>query len=195
MRLYFSGPHGSGKSTLIEKIRDSSPEVFSLYPEDNLSFPKITESYFERLKSKLLRYYFESLDQQKFEKEFPQKILLCSRCVYDSVAYSKAYLQLRWIDEKQYLQLEKITATVFDNFPKRAIIVNPSLETLQKQLQQRWKSEEKKWNEENFAYLKAAQQEFSLLAETLREKALYVPEEKLEDKVKKVMQWVNKFPK
>ena len=207
MRIYFSGPHGGGKSTLMQKIKESSPEFFFLYPEDTLSFPQVTENYFERLKSKLLRYYFEELDQQEYEqknadnrkkegglkKNNPEKILLCSRCVYDSVAYSRAYLQLGWINQKEYQQLEKITQEVFDKLPERVVILNPSLETLQKQLQKRWTTGERKWNEENNAYLEAARIEFAgVYKRDITEKnILYLSDEPLEKKVEKTVEWVH----
>ena len=194
MLVYLSGPHGAGKSTLAKTVVERFPNPVILYPEDTFTFPKVEENYYERLKAKLLRYYFEYIDQKK--KDTINSLLLCNRCVYDSVAYSRAYHALGWINSAQLRTLQEITDRLFDQLPKKVIILNPSFETLQHHLETRWATGTKKWSEDNFMYLSAVQQEFSVLYQDRNESEadhslLYLSEESLEEKVNVVNQWLH----
>ncbi len=176
MLVSFSGPHGAGKSTLMQEVARTVPGI-RLYPEDSLSFPKVTGNYYERCKAKMLRYYFETLDQQRFatEAETVRKggsgiingAVLCNRCIYDTLAYVRAYEQIRWLTSLERKKLELAGSIIFSGspedfrVPQNLIILNPSLETLQRQLRLRWAKGVKKWNEENLEYLAAVREEFA----------------------------------
>src|SRR3989344_9338486 len=188
MIIPISGPHGSGKTTLMQKLAEASNQII-IYPEDRLNLPKIEDNYYERTKSKLLRYHFEELDQKRDYQ--PDKILLVSRCPYDSIAYSAAYQKLGWISSGQLENIMSIVDLIFTKLPENIIIINPSLEILQKQLENRWKNGGKKFKEDDFEYLAAVRQEFELLGKDNRN-FLYLTDEPLEEKIEKAKKWLKK---
>ena len=49
MIIPISGPHGSGKTTLMQKLAEASNQII-IYPEDRLNLPKIEDNYYERTK-------------------------------------------------------------------------------------------------------------------------------------------------
>jgi len=186
MIIPVSGPHGSGKTTLMQKLAEDSEEII-VYPEDQLNFPRIEDDYYKRVESKLLRYYFEELDQRKYHQ--PSKVLLVSRCPYDSIAYSKAYQELGWISSGQLDKIRSIVDLIFSNLPEKVIVVNPSLEMLQRQLEIRWKNGKRKFKEEDFSYLAAVSNEFRLLGKD-KSSFLYLTDEPLEEKILKAKLWL-----
>ncbi|HIH12763.1 TPA: deoxynucleoside kinase [Candidatus Woesearchaeota archaeon] len=195
MLIYLSGPHGAGKTTLVQQLLHSNPKDLAVYPEDGFTFPKVEQPYYERLKAKLLRYYFESLDQGKQDQA--GKVLLCNRCVYDSDAYINAYYSLGWINKKEKDDLQAIEELVFPSKPEAAIILNPSLGTLKKQLHHRWNQGTIKWNEENSDYLQAAHDAFQQLCQETIVSAslLYLTDETLEEKVNLIWDWLSSVRK
>jgi thymidylate kinase len=189
MRIYFSGPHGAGKSSLIRGICDSSPD-FIAYP-DKLKFAKVENPYFLRQKSKITKIFQEYCDQLDYENQHPGKIVLGDRCIYDCLVYSSAYQKLGWISKEQNEQLKK-TADLFDEcWPDNLVILNPPYDVLVQHIRQRWKTKQKKWNESNFDYLNAVRDEFAETNFSCRN-LLYLDEVlSVEQEVEKVLNWMH----
>lgn len=136
--IFISGPHGGGKSTLVDKLKESS----DLFLENDfdidftIDFPSISSlSHFERSLMRLYHRYFIANYAQRLAKENPGKVILTNRTVYDSGAYIKAYHELKWISEDQFQKLN----FVVKNFTYRpyAIILNPPLEVIKNRLVKR----------------------------------------------------------
>ena len=179
MLVYLCGPHGAGKSTLAEKMTSIYPAV-QRYPEDTLDcLPKIQDDCYLRVKTKLLKCYLERVEQKMSDNA--QNITLCNRCEYDSLVYGRAFVRLGWISAGEYQHIEKLAQQLLDGERLTSIILNPSLETLETQLQQRWSKGIRKWREENREYLAAVHEEYQKFAG--EHKILYLTDETLEEKV------------
>ncbi|MDP2908876.1 MAG: deoxynucleoside kinase [Nanoarchaeota archaeon] len=190
--VYFSGSHGSGKSTLIKKISEKDTKLFKVY--EKLKIPK-SEDPLERQKLRLVRYYWDALNQQKFSKENPDKILLCDRDVSSSYAYTKTLTQLGWMTQKQYEECAYLREELFDDSikPKNIAFLNLSLEELEKNIRKRWKETgKKKWREDNFQYLGLVKINFEEFYKEYEANMLEIDFLDLEKRIKTCYDWITK---
>ena len=112
--LFFSGPHGGGKTTLINSLLNQNHNTIENDFDINFlkNFPSISKmNDFERC---LLRMYHRMFvanyaEQLSCENE---KTILVSRSVYDSFAYIDTYYQLGKFDEIEYDIFRKIRISI-----------------------------------------------------------------------------------
>jgi len=136
--IFISGPHGGGKSTLMEKLKAST----GLFLENNfdidftVDFPSISVlSHFERSLLRIYHRFFIASYAQKLAKENPGKVILTNRTIYDSGAYINSYHELKWITENQFQKLNFVISNF--TFRPHAIILNPPLEVIKNRLEKR----------------------------------------------------------
>jgi deoxyadenosine/deoxycytidine kinase len=154
--VFLCGPHGSGKTTLAERLQTFSSDIF--IPELKTQTVKLHTNPYERIMLKTCERALENYEATVIATENPEKIVLGNRCIYDAYAYAAAYRECGWITDAQY---DRVIAVAREAFPAmllqpRALVLNPSFETVWSRLQGRWKQTEKKWQEEDAAYSKAA---------------------------------------
>jgi thymidylate kinase len=187
--IYFSGPHGSGKSSFIEAVARARPDTFALYP-DRLVFAKCDDPAI-RNRSKYIKYYHEMLDQERFAQENPGKIILGDRCLYDGIVYGRAFTRLGFATTQDQERNEQVGRLLFDKYPDNLVVLNPPLEAIVKRLEERWKTKEKKWREENLSYLEEAHKGYGKIHEIFEGKNLLVINENLsiKEEVARFNEW------
>jgi deoxyadenosine/deoxycytidine kinase len=158
--VFLSGPHGAGKSTLEQRLKDAVPEI--LVPELRTTTPKFHTAPIERTILKTCGRAIENYEALQVAKRHPDRIVLANRCIYDHDAYGAAYHDLGWITDDQYLFLQAIIRNVFPTEVRepRAIVLNPPFDVVRERLEGRWTFKEKKWKEEDLEYLAAACQAY-----------------------------------
>lgn len=192
--VFISGPHGGGKSTLIEKLNQNT----DLFLENNfdidftVDFPSISAlSHFERSLLRIYHRFFIEGYAEKLAKENPDKVILTNRTIYDSEAYINAYHELKWITEDQFQKLN----FVISNFTARphAIILNPPLEVIKNRLGKR-RGEATRTNrdkifknEDSDEFLSKLHHYFTQFKD--RERFVYV-EDNDEVAIQKIIDWV-----
>ncbi|KKT20947.1 hypothetical protein A3G55_00320 [Candidatus Giovannonibacteria bacterium RIFCSPLOWO2_12_FULL_44_25] len=136
--IFISGPHGGGKSTLLNKLSG----VSNLFLENNfdidftVDFPSLSSlSHFERSLIRLYHRFFIAHYANSLAKSCPDKFIITNRTIYDSEAYINVYRKLNWISKAEFETLD----FVMKNFGDRpnAIILNPSLHTIKSRLRTR----------------------------------------------------------
>ncbi len=147
--LFCSGPHGSGKTTLISNLIQEN--VFLLENDFDINFLENFNtiklmSDFERCLLRLYhRIYVQNYATSNIKKN---KTIVVSRSVYDSFAYVETYYQLGKISEKEYRIINKIKDN-YSDFPK-TIILNPPVETIMERLKKRFENNERPERKEIF---------------------------------------------
>jgi deoxyadenosine/deoxycytidine kinase len=153
--FFLCGPHGAGKSTLANKIAGAAPDI--IVPELYTRSMKLHTDPLERIRLKLCSRALENFEVRELAKQ-SAKTVLANRCIYDADAYARAYCDVGWINAEEREQLHALARCVFpqDLLRPRAIVLNPPFDTVLARLRTRWLSADKKWNEENESYLRAA---------------------------------------
>lgn len=136
--LFISGPHGGGKTTLIQRLVQPG----SIFLENDFDidfttdFPKIASlSSFERSLVRLYHRYYVLLHARNQRAEHPDKCIVTNRTVYDSEAYIHVYHDLQWISEGEYQKLSVILQS-FQPRPE-AVVLNPPLDVILQRLAKR----------------------------------------------------------
>ncbi len=170
-------------------LAERYPQIIP-YQEDRWDFPKVQGDCFVRAKSKMLRYYFEALEQKQLDRE--DRILIANRCFFDYAVYSRSYAALGWLAPSKLRYLEELAGRMFEEKPQHVVIYNPPLETLRERIQRRWKATGiKKWREEDFGYLEVVQHEFATLYErNIIPDALYLTHQNVDENVEAIARWL-----
>lgn len=174
--IIFSGPHGSGKTTLVNHLKKCDdkyivPELLTrtakFYSNCNPGSDSNMNNYdnvnyFHRQSLKHAQRALENYEYMSLALKNPDKIIFGNRGFYDVESYDCAYHQLGWINdvEKDILDCE-FYSKVFDCLSEpRTIVVNPGFDICKKHLEKRWESNEKKFKEDNLGYLSAVCRSF-----------------------------------
>jgi len=160
--IFVSGPHGAGKTTLINNLIKRIPNAIS--PELKTKTPefywggdeKIIEiNYLHRLVLKYAQSSFEGYEYFIAAKKNSEKLIIGDRCIYDAHVYSKAAMNYGWISEEniaerlEILQLKEL-------LKPPCIILNPGFAVCQAQLKKRVKETGWiKFRGEDMGYLEA----------------------------------------
>lgn len=191
--LFFSGPHGGGKTTLIKKL---ALEIEG-FKENMFDIDFLTEfksirlmNDFERCLLRLYHriYIMNYIRNNSAQSDFVQ---LVSRSVYDSFAYIDTYFEIGEINSKQYGLFEKIKENL-DYYPK-TVILNPSLDLNLERLENRRRKGERKERDRVFrkedtrSFLQILHNNFAKYKTS--ENVLYL-ENNTEQDINKIKKWL-----
>jgi hypothetical protein len=131
--VFFSGPHGGGKTTLIDRMLATSdryrlPAFEIEFLSQFRSFPDLED--WERCLVRL--YHRMYIAQSNAEPREPGTCTLISRGVRDSEAYIRAYGKLGIIPPDKVDILDRVLAG--DRQPCPTVLLNPPLEVVRRRL-------------------------------------------------------------
>lgn len=161
--IYLCGPHGSGKTTLSERLALANEKV--LIPElycRNVKFD--TDSNYRHI-LKVGSRAIENFEYLQIAQQNPDKIVIGNRCVYDVLTYNEVYLKKGWINIDEYQNVKKMADILFinENANPKAILLNPGFDAVKRHLEKRWGEKGKKWREEDLEYANLACLEYEKL--------------------------------
>jgi thymidylate kinase len=176
--VFLSGPHGSGKTTLVKKLLEAIPDA--IFPDLETKCIKFDTDPRQRLALKIAERSLENYEYLTIARKNPEKLVFGNRCIYDHYAYSRAYYDRGWILE---FEMRRYNECADLCFPKElgspyAIVLNPRYEIVKLHLEARWKHNIRKWNEKDPDYLRAtcyAYKTFGL--KPYKDKILYIDKE------------------
>ncbi len=190
--IYFSGVHGSGKSTLVKEIAKNDyflehKRVHSLTLDDT----------YIRAVWRLTKYYIEAQEQLVLSKDNENKLILGNRCVYDNFAYMNAFQKLHWVSDEEIKHHSDVFEALFSKhlLPKYVIHLAPSFDWVKERLEERWKKEDKKWREDNFKYLQKVICAYDKLYDSLSINILRLEDIDYKERINIVLDWLKNYQK
>ncbi|MDD5192086.1 MAG: deoxynucleoside kinase [Candidatus Nanoarchaeia archaeon] len=146
--VFVSGPHGSGKSTLIKKLLEEIPN--SISPELKTRTPQfcwggdenyLKINFFHRQALKYAQRAFESYEYLISAMRKKDKWVIGDRCIYDAKAYRKTGIEMGWLTIEQDGVIEQNLSILNLEELKEpyCIVLNPGFETCKNHLEKRWK--------------------------------------------------------
>lgn len=151
--VFLSGCHGTGKSTLKEKLLEQIPYLIRYDKCEMTSF----EDIFERQIRRITKYRIDHERIAKLALDNPNKIILTDRCIFDAIVYIDTFNRLGWLGDNDTITCNHMIYTLFpgvDYYPKNIILIHPPLDTIKEFLSKRQSEEGTKWNEKDEDYLK-----------------------------------------
>ncbi len=191
--IFFSGPHGGGKTTLINLILNHYQ-----YAKENdfdINFLKYFNSIsvmndFERCLLRLYHRMFVANYAEQYSKK-SDKTILVSRSVYDSFAYIDTYYQMGKINDFQFEIFKNIKSSL--SILPDTVILNPSVEIIMERLEKRRSNNERPErdatfrNEDKEQFVKLLHDNFEKYSED--KNILYITNNEIED-IKKINDWI-----
>lgn len=151
--IFVVGPHGAGKSTLIQKIK-SEFNFTSILEGIKIDIP-INYLAFDRGILRSSKYYLECKRFHEIDKNNASHVHIVDRCIYDCIIYAKTYRELNWISQKELTKLTSLINCLFDDIdlPKNIILLCPDFDIIQDRLKKRWEKDNAKWQENDYFFL------------------------------------------
>ena len=134
--IFVSGPHGAGKTTLINRLAGNSGRF--LVNDYDIDFPSEfpTIKYMSHFETCLVRLYhriYSAEYARQLAVKTPQRVVITSRGIYDSKAYIHTYHTLGWITRKQADKLNFVVDSI-DETLYNTIILNPKTSVVSERL-------------------------------------------------------------
>jgi len=198
--VFVSGPHGSGKSTLIKELlketpNSCSPTLVTSTPRFYWGNFKGKIDYQNRQALKCAQRAIENYEYFSAAIQNPNKLIFGDRCIYDLKAYVDASISLDWMKETEK---EEVLECARILFPKElhkplAIVLNPGFEICKERIEKRWEETEwVKFMETDENYLQAVCNAFENYRG--RKKIFYIESEEVDRKQhNQIREWVDSF--
>ena len=145
--VFVSGPHGSGKSTLIKNLVERIPNAVS--PVLKTRTPQfywggdekvVDVDFFHRQALKYAQRSIENYEYLMFAKKEQKRLIIGDRCIYDAHAYRQAGIKLKWLTPEQDAEIENKLQILnkLELLNPYCIILNPGFEICKEHLEKRW---------------------------------------------------------
>ncbi|HLC77596.1 MAG TPA: deoxynucleoside kinase [Candidatus Nanoarchaeia archaeon] len=187
--VFFSGIHGSGKSTLIKDLS----KIDNIFPYENIDANYHLEHTYHRAILRMAKYWVDTQRMVELSKKNSDKIILASRCVYDNLAYVNGFYDIGWISKQDYEHHRSAYKSLFGerSLPINIVYLNPPEEWVIENIKKRWETHPKKWREDEFEYLSAVHESFyELYSELKNPYVLRLEETNREKRVEVVLEWM-----
>jgi len=191
--VYLSGPHGVGKSTLIEDLKSFDRKRIV---EQIAHMEGLTDNVSRQIWRNALHCIEHRENLNYVMNQPPNSVVIGDRCFLDDIAYVDACTELGWITPEH-------RKGIFENAefqyqmsgtpkPENFIILLPPMEWNIERIEERWQEGiPAKWCEKNFHYLGIVRKQFEHLGWAYSDKAIVVEETSREGRVKRVKNWLN----
>ncbi len=193
--IYFTGVHGTGKSTLINSILEYNPSLELRQKQDILKH----DDTHERNMLRAVRHYQQRMEDESYALAHPEKILLRDRSILDNDGYTRGFHALGWMTDTQSSAFRTLFATLFipNHVPRNIVFVDPPLEFIIANIHKRWKETGiKKWREDDFEYLAAVRKGCKEACSAYEGNVLHLEATEPQKRKEQVLAWIdNKITK
>ena len=152
--IFFSGPQGGGKTTLVNLL--SGPGI--IVPKLKTRTISMNSEPNIRLALKICQRALENFEYMQIAQTHPNEIVLGNRCIYDQESFNEVYVRRGWLSQKEQKKYDSMARMFYH--PKlqkpKAIVLNPGFDVVWRHLEKRWLTEDKKWRENDKDYIKIA---------------------------------------
>lgn len=154
-RIYVSGAHGVGKSTLIDDIVKTTNVKFY----ENATNNPYTDDVYQRQLWRLYKYKYDD----EMTKNLVNDVVLINRCPLDWVVYTNTFHTIGWLSDNEYEALMQRYHELFGGIyaPQHVYYLNPDIEWSQERIRERWESTGKKWRETDTVYYQSVRAEYN----------------------------------
>ncbi len=191
--VYLCGPHGVGKSTLIDDLKQYD---MGRVKEQIAHMEGLTDNVSRQLWRNALHCCEHRENLAYAMTQSPKSVVIGDRCFLDDIAYVRACVELGWMEEKY-------RDGIFDNAefqyrmsgtpkPERFILLLPPKDWNISRIEERWKEGiPAKWCEKNFHYLGVVRHSFEHLAMMMPDQITVLDETDRKGRVDKIKRWLN----
>lgn len=158
MKVYISGSHGVGKTSLCEGILRKHPNWWRTEYDDKRLKPQDHYNLFgfeDLYRRQLWRCLVYAKDELRFHtllKQYP--VLIIDRHPVDNIIYTETFCQMGWITGGQYERLKEIHDILFYDMEHADILIMPNLEwEKEKILRPKNTDDVRQYREDDWKYL------------------------------------------
>lgn len=193
--VYLCGPHGVGKSTLIEDLKQYDTGSV----KEQIAH---MEGLIDNVSRQIWRNALHCIEHREnlwyVMHQPPKSVVIGDRCFLDDIAYVNTCVAMGWISPEHRKGIFENADFVYKMSgtpkPERFIILLPPLDWNIARIEERWKEGiAPKWCERNFDYLKVVRNQFLSLANAIPDQVMVIEETNRKGRVNKVKEWLIKY--
>lgn len=196
--VYICGPHGVGKSTLLNDLKTVGREKI----REQLAHHESLQEQVTRQLWRAALHCIEHRENLSYVHKLPSRsVVVGDRCFLDDVAYVNAFLKLKWMKPEECQNIFTLTNEIYKQtntpLPEMFVILLPPSKWNKERIEERWnRGEEPKWCELNFNYLKAIRDEFlnvsKCISKEIKGKVIVVRDTDRLARINKINGWLTK---
>lgn len=135
---YICGPHGAGKTTLVERLIATQVAVQAA----SLAWNIPENSAYERASIRATKYRLEQHINSMRVSTSGESPCIGDRCIYDTLSYTEAYVTLGWMGHEEATFLKSHIVRLFADcrFPSRLVLLLPTVSVLRERLRKRFQN-------------------------------------------------------